>query len=249
MIVLYRQRKPRLTAVLAEELPEVDTVPTPSPQPSIVAYDNHVYFYADVTPDRCLELLQRLREVDGRLASEQANRLPYQSPPVPIILHIHSYGGEAHIALAVADQVRQLRSQVISIVEGVCASAGTLISMACHTRLISPNSMMLIHQFSSWLLGTYEEMVDGMKYADRLMAILVNFYTGHSKMTPEQTADVLKRDSWFTAGEAESLGLVDGILQQPGQTAVTPREQPTPQTPPTMRQGKPTQPRNNKRRR
>lgn len=247
---MYRQRthKPRLAAaVLAEELPEVDTIPTPSPQPSIIAYDNHVYFYADVTPDRCLELLQRLREVDGRLASEQANRLPYQSPPVPIILHIHSYGGEAHIALAVADQVRQLRSQVISIVEGVCASAGTIISMACHTRLISPNSMMLIHQFRGEMWGTYEQLVDSMKYSDRLMAILINFYTTHSKMTGEQTADVLKRDSWFTAGEAESLGLVDGILQQLGQTAVA-QEQPTPQTPPTMRQGKPNQPRKNRRR-
>lgn len=224
-------QRPRLTPLAILEEGETTYTATPAPQPNIVTHDNHVYFYADVTPDRCLELLQRLREIDGRLAGERANRLPFQSPPVPIILHIQSYGGEAHAALAVADQLKGFNTQIISVIEGVAASAATILSMACHHRLITPNSLMLIHQFSGQLWGTFEQLADGMNYADMLMAILRGFYSQNSKMTIEQVTTALQRDSWFTAAEAVEFGLVDGILQH--QTAVDVPQQPAPQPQPS----------------
>jgi len=56
---------------------------------------NHVYFYADVDSDRCLALLREIRYIDADLRQEYASRDLEGAgyPPVPIWLHIHSYGG------------------------------------------------------------------------------------------------------------------------------------------------------------
>ena len=128
---------------------------------TVESVDNHVYFYADVNGDRCLAMMKTIREVDNRLRNERLSRaLPDSHPHTPIWLHIHSYGGLLHAGLGSADQLATVATPIYSIVEGVCASAGTLISMACVKRYITPNSFMLIHQLRSFMWGTHEEFKD-----------------------------------------------------------------------------------------
>src|SRR3990172_7702273 len=106
----------------------------------------HLYFYAKVNTDRCLDLIRRVRELDGVLQNErEARMLPKEFPMVPIWLHIQSGGGELFTGLNIADQLATIRTPVYSIVEGYCASAATLISAACAKRFITPSSFMLIH--------------------------------------------------------------------------------------------------------
>jgi len=133
--------------------------------------------------------------------------------PTPIWLHINSYGGSLFTAFSVADQIALLKTPVYSIVEGICASAATLISLSCAKRYILPNSFMLIHQLSSFMWGTHEQFKDEMEVQQKLMTRLVNFYTSRSKATEEQLRAMLTRDYWMDADEALNLGMVDTILK------------------------------------
>lgn len=179
---------------------------------TVETIDNHVYFYSEVNSDRCLDLIRQLRAVDNNLLHERLSRnLPTNFPLTPIWLHIHSNGGELYSALAASDGLAQLHSPVYSIVEGLAASAATLLSMACSRRHITPSSFMMIHQLNSIAWGSYEKIKDDVIRIEMAMTRIKGFYLEHGKLSPEEIDELLKHDSWFDASKAIEAGLVDEI--------------------------------------
>jgi ATP-dependent protease ClpP protease subunit len=200
---------PNQTPSLSPQVPGSDR----SERPSIVDdFDNHVYFYSDVNSDRTLQLVQMLREKDAALRGEAIARGMENMPPTPIWLHVNSYGGSLFTAFSVADQISMLKSPIYSVVEGICASAATLISLSCAKRYILPNSFMLIHQLSSFMWGTHQQFKDEMEVQNKLMTRLVKFYASKSKLTDDEIRTMLTRDYWMDAEETLKHGLVDEIL-------------------------------------
>jgi len=174
--------------------------------------DNHVYFYAHVDSDRCLDLLRSVRELDSELRAEQISRGLEDAPMTPIWLHIHSYGGDLFSGFSTADQLKLIKSPIYAVVEGVCASAATLIALVCDRRYILPNSFMLIHQLSTIMWGTHEEFKDEMHLQTKAMERLVRFYATHSNLDADAVRDLLRRDYWLDAETAIEQGFVDEIL-------------------------------------
>jgi len=183
-----------------------------TPKLTVETFDNHVYFYADVDSDRCLAMIKTIRDLDSRLRSERVTRnVPSDVGLTPIWLHIQSGGGSLFAGLATADQLNLIQTPVYSVIEGICASAATLLSLSCHRRYIMPNGFMLIHQFSSVHWGTYEEFVDEMKLQNMLIELMVGFYSTRTKLTRRNVRQILKHDSWYSARQCVEHGLVDEI--------------------------------------
>ena len=181
---------------------------------TVETINNHVYFYADVDSDRVLALLGELRRLDATLRNEHATRqLEGIAPLTPIWLHVQSGGGDLFAGFSAADQLQTIATPVYSIVEGYCASAATLISMACKRRFIQPNAFVLIHQLSSCMGGKYEEFRDEMRVLDMAMRRMVMFYAARSRLTPRQAYMLLRHDSWFGAQDCLRIGLVDEIME------------------------------------
>lgn len=179
---------------------------------SIERINNHVYFYASVTPENCFALMQKLREADSMLMHERfARNLPAFHDETPIYLHVQSDGGDLFAAFGMTDQLRDIHSPITSIVEGVCASAATFITMACARRLILPNSFMLVHQFSSSFWGTHDKFKDEMALQEKLLNTMVGFYLKKSKMPESEVRNMLMHDYWMDANEAVVNGFVDEI--------------------------------------
>jgi ATP-dependent protease ClpP protease subunit len=107
-----------------------------TPRLTVETVDNHIYFYADVDSDRCLALIRAIRQADSELRSEYLSRGLEGTPLTPIWLHLHSYGGDLFTGFSVADQLTMIKTPIYSIVEGICTSAATLISMSCSKRYI-----------------------------------------------------------------------------------------------------------------
>lgn len=181
---------------------------------TVETVDNHIYYYADVDSDRCLALIRAVREADSKLRAEHLSRGLDGQPMTPIWIHVHSYGGSLFAALSLADQLTMIKSPLYAIVEGIAASAATLIAMSCEKRYILPNSFMMVHQLSSFMWGKYEEFKDEMELQNKLMERLKNFYAEKSNMSKEDIETMLKRDYWMDAQECVERGFVDEILQQ-----------------------------------
>jgi ATP-dependent protease ClpP protease subunit len=162
--------------------------------------------------DRCLDLLKQVRQIDRELRAEQISRDMEDAAMTPIWLHIHSYGGDLFSGFSTSDQLRRIKSPIYSVVEGMCASAATLIALSATKRFILPNSFMLIHQLSALMSGTHEDFKDEMVLQEKLMNSLVKFYVEGSKMSDEELRDQLKRDYWMDAETAVEKGFVDAIL-------------------------------------
>lgn len=174
----------------------------------VVGVDNHIYFYGEVNEANTLEVIKLLREQD---ATEIYRAAKGNAPVRPIYLHINSPGGAATDSLAIADVIQSLQAPTYSLVEGMAASGGTIISMACSKRIITPRAFMMIHQLSAWPYGTYEQIKDEVAWLDMLMETLVTFYAKHSKQGKKAIRRMLKRDTWVDAQKALDLGFVDEI--------------------------------------
>lgn len=185
------------------------------PRLTVETVDNHIYFYADVDSDRCLALMRAIREADAELRTQHISRGLDRAGMAltPIWLHINSYGGDLFTGFSVADQLAMVESPVYAIVEGICASAATLIAMSCDKRYILPNSFMLIHQLSTFAWGTHEQFKDEMNLQNKAMDRLVQFYVQHANVTEEQIRQMLTRDFWMDAEACVQYGFVDEILR------------------------------------
>lgn len=202
-------RNPRLVNQVIESV--VKAADTSTPKLTVESIDNHVYFYADVDTDRCLALMREIRYIDARLRTEQLTREIADLPPTPIWLHIYSGGGDLFAGLNVADQLQRIQTPIYSIVEGLCASAATFISMACTRRYITPTSFMLIHQFSTLVWGKHEEFKDDMRLQEMMIAKMVAFYAARTDVTSDGLRELLKHDWWMDAEEAVKRGFVDEV--------------------------------------
>lgn len=180
---------------------------------TVETVDNHIYYYADVDSDRCLALIRAVRETDSKLRAEHLSRGLDGEPMTPIWIHVHSYGGSLFAAFSLADQLTMIKSPTYAIVEGIAASAATLIAMSCDKRYILPNSFMMIHQLSSFMWGKYEEFKDEMGLQDKLMERLVQFYADKTELTKKDVKKMLKRDFWMDAEECVAKGFADDILR------------------------------------
>ena len=108
---------------------------------------NQVYFYEDVTRTSIFNLNRNLDTVSKTLQLLKINyNLPY-IPPLELL--VNSEGGEVFSAFGIVDRIKSNTVPIHTYVEGIAASAATLISVVGHKRFIRKNSFMLIHQVRS----------------------------------------------------------------------------------------------------
>lgn len=179
---------------------------------SIKAINNHIYFYDEVNSANALILTEKLKEADIFISKSKIET--WAKHNAPIWLHINSCGGNTEDAFAISDTISMLNNPVFSVIEGLCASAATIISCSCPMKYITLNSFIMIHQFSSFCYGTYEELKDENFRNEILMKTIIDFYKCHTPMSKKQIKKLLKRDSWFNAPMSVEFGLCDKIISR-----------------------------------
>lgn len=172
--------------------------------------DNHIYFYTEVNKSSILELNKNIKVV-GTEMLHTANVLESATPEIK--LHINSPGGSLFDGLAAVDYVRKSKAPVHSIIEGMAASAATLISVMAHRRSINKHSYMLIHQLSAGAIGKFEELMDDMENNKVLMNAIQNIYLERTKIPAKLLKEILKKDIYFDAKQCLKYGLVDDIIE------------------------------------
>ncbi len=175
---------------------------------SITRDGNHVYFYSEVSRDSVFQLNMLLKEAEEEnLIQSMRNHIE----PIPIFLHINSYGGEIYAALSTIDVIQSSRVPVHTICEGAIASAGTLISVVGAKRYMRPNAYLLIHQLSSSFWGKMQEIEDEYVNLKGLMKKIKRIYKDHCKIPKKELKEILKHDLWWEYDKCLEYGLVDGL--------------------------------------
>jgi ATP-dependent Clp endopeptidase proteolytic subunit ClpP len=173
---------------------------------------NRIYFYSEIERTSILRLNKKLRDFSNEHIAAKLNRSLVE--PDPIFLHLNSYGGSVFAGIAGMDQIITTKKSVdvITVVDGCCASAATFLSVVGTKRQINRHSYMLIHQLSSAMWGKYSEFQDEMQNLDNLMAMIRNVYAEYTKIPKKKLDEILKHDIWFDAEKCLEYGLVDEII-------------------------------------
>lgn len=171
---------------------------------------NQIFFYDDVTKSSIYNLN---RQLDIAAKSVQVLKISYnlKSTP-PIELYVGSDGGEVFSAFSAVDRIIASPVEIHTYVEGMAASAATLLSVCAHKRYIRKNSFMLIHEVRGGLWGPFEEIKEEVKNLELIMSYIKSIYLKHTKFTEDELEDILKQDLYLDANECLKYGLVDEIV-------------------------------------
>ena len=170
--------------------------------------NNHIYFYSEVDRETIFDLIMLIRE-----AEEESiiTSFKLKIDPIPIYLHISSFGGSIFAAFSVIDVIKACKVPVHTIIEGSTASAGTLISVVGEKRYITPNAYMLIHQLSSSCWGKMSEIEDEFKNLQDLMKKIKEIYKEYTTIPKKELNELLNHDLWLDSEKCLKYGLVDEI--------------------------------------
>ena len=174
------------------------------------AVGNKIYLYDDISRSSILNISKQIDEVTRQLKMFQ---LFYNLKESPVIeLHISTDGGEISPALSLVDKIKTNEIPIHTYVEGMVASAGTLISVVGKQRFITANSHILVHQISGGAVGNFESINDEKQNLDLFMSILKKVYLEHTKFKSKELTELLKHDLCLTSNQALEFGVVDKIL-------------------------------------
>ncbi|MGB7978709.1 MAG: ATP-dependent Clp protease proteolytic subunit [Chlamydiales bacterium] len=157
--------------------------------------------------------------VDSESAKDIIRKLWYldhQAPGKSILFIINSPGGSVDSGFAIWDQVKLLSSPVITLVTGLAASMGSLLSLVSGKgkRLATTNSRIMIHQplIGGVIRGQATDLEIQAREMLKTRAQIVDIYveaTGKDRKTIEKAID---RDNWMSAEEALHFGLLDKVV-------------------------------------
>ena len=157
--------------------------------------------------------------VDMDSAKEAIRKLWYlelMDPGKPILFVINSPGGSVDAGFAIWDQVKMITSPVTTLVTGLAASMGSLLSLcaAPKRRFATPNARIMIHQ--PRIMGVIQGQASDLSIqADQIMRTrkqIVDVYVQATGKDAKEIDKVIDRDHWFTADEALKFGLINGIV-------------------------------------
>ncbi len=158
-------------------------------------------------------------QVDNRTASDAIRKLWYlelTDPGKPILMIINSPGGSVDAGFAVWDQVKMITSPVYTLVTGLAASMGSVLSLcaAPGKRFATEHARIMIHQpsISGPVTGQATDLEIHAKEIIKTKDQLVSLYMEHTGLKKEEIEKALDRDKWMTADEALKFGLLDKIV-------------------------------------
>ena len=162
-------------------------------------------------------------ENTARLMSEELNRIKSLNAK-HITVRINSLGGDVNHALAIHDMLAEHPAAVTTQINGLCASAATIIAMAGTERKMSRNALFLIHQCSAYIGRANEErLAQELETQKTVNGRMLDIYHTTCKGKEAEISDLLKANNgqgrWLTATEAKDLGFVTDIYNETRKSA------------------------------
>ena len=158
--------------------------------------------------------------VDDQTANKVIRKLWYlemEDPGKPILFVINSPGGAVDSGFAIWDQIKMISSPVTTLVTGLAASMGSVLSLCAAPghRFATKRARIMIHQprIMGLIQGQATDLEIQAKEILKTRKLIVDVYvdaTGKDRTTIEKAID---RDTWMSAEEALEYGLLDKVIE------------------------------------
>lgn len=131
-----------------------------------------------------------------------------------ITVHINSGGGDLYSGVSIYNRLKELPANVITVNDGLAASAASLIFQAGNVRRVHAGSNVMIHQAAGLLIGYYQskDLKDVIKQLDAANKAAANIYAEASGRDAADIKSMIDKETWLTGQDAVDAGLADEVI-------------------------------------
>ena len=130
----------------------------------------------------------------------------------PITIYINSPGGDCIAASQIYTMLMDYKDEVTVKIDGMAASAASVIAMAGTKVLMAPTAMMMIHNPATGAFGDHKDMEEVIAMLDEVKESIINAYEIKTGLTHAQLSHMMDSTTWMNAKKAIELGFADEML-------------------------------------
>ena len=165
---------------------------------------------------------ERVLEINGEIASEswfdddvtpKLFKDELMSGSGPITIWLNSPGGDCIAASQIYSMLMDYTGDVTIKIDGIAASAASVIAMAGTKVLMAPTALMMIHNPMTMAWGDKSEMTKAIEMLDEVKESIVNAYEIKTGMSRAKISHLMDSETWMNANKAIELGFADDILE------------------------------------
>jgi ATP-dependent Clp protease protease subunit len=137
-----------------------------------------------------------------------------------VTVWINSPGGDVFAAAQIYNMLMDYTGKVTVKIDGLAASAASVIAMAGGDVYMSPVSMLMIHNPSTIAIGDSEEMLRAKALLDEVKESIINAYELKSGLSRAKISHLMDAETWMNANKAIELGFADKLLFAEGEERI-----------------------------
>ena len=130
----------------------------------------------------------------------------------PITIHLNSPGGDCIAASQIYTMLMDYPGDVTIQIDGMAASAASVIAMAGTHVTMSPTSLMMIHNPFTMAMGDTEEMRKAIQLLDEVKESIINAYQIKTGLSRARISHLMDGETWMNALKAKEMGFCDEVL-------------------------------------
>ena len=125
---------------------------------------------------------------------------------------INSPGGDCVAAAQIYNMLSNYKGKVTVKIDGIAASAASVVAMAGDTVLVSPVSMLMIHNPATIAWGDHAEMQKAIDMLAEVKESIINAYVLKTGLSRPKLSHLMDAETWMDANKAVELGFADEIM-------------------------------------
>lgn len=139
----------------------------------------------------------------------------------PITLWINSPGGDCIAASQIYTMLMDYPDEVTVKIDGIAASAASVIAMAGTKVLMAPTALIMIHNPATITMGDHEDMKRAIEMLDEVKESIINAYEIKTGVSRIKLSHLMDAETWMNANKAIELGFADDVLKDEKQSEPT----------------------------
>ncbi len=129
-----------------------------------------------------------------------------------ITVWINSPGGDCVAAAQIYNMLSAYKGKVTIKIDGIAASAASVIAMAGNSVLMSPVSMMMIHNPATIAFGDHMEFAKAIEMLDEVKESIINAYAIKTGLSRAKLSHLMDSETWMNVNKAIELGFADDVI-------------------------------------
>jgi len=125
---------------------------------------------------------------------------------------INSGGGDCFAASRIYTMLKEHSGKVTVKIDGIAASAASVIAMSGDEVLMSPTALMMVHNPASLIFGEVQDLEQGIEMLNEVKESIINAYTLKTGLSRAKLSRMMDSETWFSAKKAVELGFADAMM-------------------------------------